>query len=113
MLARCGSFPTLSVVAVAIGALFVSASAGAAQAHTPAAYEIQPLVKPGDKVGDFTIGPPKAGGLWVIGLNDQGQVLFDAFSATAQIGLLAEFSHGTLVPVALPGQDGPGGKWPR
>jgi hypothetical protein len=103
------SFPSFSVVAVAISVLSVSLAAGAAQADTPAAYTIQPLVKTGDKVGDFTIGAP-TDGLWVIGLNDQGQVLFDAFSdATA---FLAEYSNGALVPIALPGQDGPGGKWP-
>jgi hypothetical protein len=109
---RCGSFPTLSVVVGVIGALFVSLSPGAAQANALAAYKIQPLVKTGDKVGDFTIGPATADGLWVTGLNDQGQVLLDAFSNATQIGLLAEYSHGALLPVALPGQDGPGGKWP-
>src|SRR5260370_157566 len=113
MEARCRSFSTLSAAAVALGALLVSLSPGGAQADPAAAYQIQPLVKSGDQVGDFTIGSAKANGLWVIGLNDPGQVLCDAFSNATQIGLLAEYRHGALVPVALPGQDGPVGKWPR
>ena len=112
MQTRCRSFSTLSVVVVVVGALSVAA-AGAAQPSNPPAYQIQSLVKTGDPVGDLTIGPATTDGMWVMGLNDQGQVLFSPGSDAAQSNLLAEYSRGAPVPIALPGQDGPGGKWPR
>src|SRR5260370_12446698 len=107
---RCRSFSTRSAAAVAIGALSVAVAAGAAKCDALAAYQIQPLVKAGANVGGWTVAPATGAGLWVDGLNDQGQVQFMGTTDTGSL-FLAEYGGGALVPIALPGQKGPGGTW--
>jgi hypothetical protein len=107
MKARCRSFSTLTAAAVAIGALSLVATAGPARSDALAAYQIQSLVNAGDEVGSVQVGPFE---LHVQGLNDQGQVLFMGVKGGSFF--LAEQSGGGLVPIALPGQKGPSGKWP-
>lgn len=79
-----------------------------AAARSSSLYQLQPLLKLGDKVGALQLDPN--GHFDVGGLNDNGQIVFAADSA---IGgqLLIQYSGGTFIPIVVPGADAPGGKW--
>jgi hypothetical protein len=73
-------------------------------------YDIQPIVKRGDAVGDLRI---KTDGDFFIGtLNDRDQLVLVAESAAGG-KLLIRYADGKLTPIAAPGRTAPGGTWSR
>jgi len=89
-----------------IGLALFGPSAG--RADMP--YQIQRIVSVGDTVTDAQL--PIGGELMVRSLNDQGHLVFS--SGNYSVGTpLWQFAGGTFTPIALPGADAPGGKWPQ
>jgi hypothetical protein len=64
---------------------------GVARADTT--YKIQPIIKSGDRVGDFEFGPAKNPFI-VVGLNDAGQLLFLGQNDAARSGILVQYASG-------------------
>jgi hypothetical protein len=77
-----------------------------AQAQTT--YKIQPIVAIGDTIAGVRI----SGGLGACALGDTGDLLFIANPSSGGEALFYA-ANGTFIPIALGGQDAPGGKWPK
>jgi hypothetical protein len=72
-------------------------------------YQIQSIAKSGGTLGD--LGMQIGTGFEVGTLNDLGELVFLARSrAGGQV--LLHYGNGAFTPIAVPGQDGPVGKWP-
>lgn len=85
-----------------LGLLLVLRGTAGAQAG----YQIQPIVKFGDHLGDLVIG----GHLDVAALNDNRQIAFVAGNPNGD-EMLFQYADGKLTPIVVPGRDAPGGKW--
>src|SRR5438270_13887951 len=91
---------------VLVMGLTLAVSDAAHPANLP--YKIQPVVTLGGMAGDVPL--PKNGGFLLGRLSDDGQILFDVFTTTDRLML---YAGGTFTPIAVPGGDGPSGKWPN
>jgi hypothetical protein len=79
----------------------------AASAAAPPSYKLQPIAALGDTVAGVLL--PKNGNFYLGGISDDGQILFDVFTTTDR---LIQYAGGKFTPIAIPGGDGPNGKWP-
>ena len=88
----------------------------AASVITPSAgwcqmeYQVKPILKLGDRVGSQQTQPESA--VLIGSLNDRGQLIFSAASASGG-QLLLKHTNGQTVVVATPGGAAPAGKWPQ
>jgi hypothetical protein len=71
-------------------------------------YDIQPIVRVGDRVGNVLI----SGEFEIGALNDLGQLVFVTRDASGS-QVLFHFSKGRLTPLVAGGEAGPIGTWPR
>src|SRR5436305_7573955 len=85
--------------------LMVAVSSATRPANLP--YKIQSIVTLGGMAGDVPL--PKNGSFFLGRLSDDGQILFDVFTTTDRLIL---YAGGKFTPIAVPGGDGPSGKWP-
>src|SRR5438876_2756026 len=105
-MSRCPYPIVLALSTLAAGlALLVP---GPATAATPPVYKIQAIARIGDTVGGIPL--PSDRELFLGPINDNGQILLDAGSAT---DTLIQYAGGTFSPVVLAGMDGPVGPWPK
>jgi hypothetical protein len=75
-------------------------------------YKIQPIVKVGEPAGDVLLPPDYR--IAIGGLNDRGQILFEAGSVVAaKPELLLQYADGKITPIVMAGRDAPTGKWPN
>lgn len=95
-------------------ALIASLGLTAGQAHPAAApatgIRLEPIARGGEPIGSLQI--KKNSPFFVGGLNDQGQVIFAAESATGG-QMLLQSSGGRLIPIVVPGAAAPGGQWSK
>jgi hypothetical protein len=91
---------------VLLGLAFVASI----QALAQETYEIQAIVKHGDRVGSVRLAPDT--GLAVGGFNDSGQLIFSADNAAGGVALI-QYADGQFVPIVAAGLEGPLGNWPR
>jgi hypothetical protein len=75
-----------------------------------ATVRLEPIAKGGDAIGSLRIKPGSP--FFVGGLNDQGQVIFVADSASGG-QMLLESTGGKLSPIVIPGAEAPGGQWSK
>jgi hypothetical protein len=100
---RCCPGPGRLLAAVAGTMLAVCCAAWAA-----APYQIQPIVKQGDRLGDLRV--QSAGAFFISSLNDGGQLVFLTNSSSGT-QLLIQYADGRLTPIVVPGGAAPGGTW--
>lgn len=75
-------------------------------------YQIQPIAKLGDTVGDVRI--MAANGYFAVGaLNDSGQLIVKTAVTPSGGDVLFQYADGKLTPIVRAGQEGPAGNWPQ
>lgn len=94
----------------AIAAAAVLCPVTPSQAAAPTKYTAQVLLKRGDKLAGTSLSAPL--GLEADALNDNGQLLFEAYGSSAPA--LVQYSGGSFTPIIAPGVVAPttSGKWP-
>src|SRR5437773_1492894 len=68
-------------------------------------YQVQPIVQIGDRLGDRVVGKVV---ITSNGLSDSGRIRFEI-----EANALFQYEAGQVVPIAVPGGEGPvpGGRW--
>jgi hypothetical protein len=97
----------LAAVIAGLTSLLVLLAHSATWAQT--AYKLQPILKVGEIAGDVLIPPDYR--IAIGGLNDRGQIIFEAGSVVADKNeLLLQYADGKITPIVVAGRDAPTGK---
>jgi hypothetical protein len=99
--------PSLRRLRRLTGGLLGLSLAVAGAVHAQTAYQIQPIVKRGDRVGDLILGRRFELGA----LDDDGRLFLAAESDPGR-EMLLQVAPGRIIPIVTAGGEAPSGKWP-